>query len=57
MQKYVISRAIQKMERREIEADNWDEAVEKLEAFIGEPVPDDCVAVYDRSSVEYIGNT
>lgn len=56
MQKYIIRRALKTIEAREIEAENWDDAVKQLEAFMDEPVPDECTMIYSLCSTEYIGD-
>lgn len=61
MQKYIIRRVFKKIEAREIEVVDFDEARKQLAAFIKEPIPEDCARVdneyYDFGHVEYIGDS
>ena len=55
MQKYILRRCIKRIEKREIEAVDWNEAMDKLKKFKAEPVPPDCV-LDDNGTAEYIGD-
>ena len=55
MSKYILRRELKKVETKEVEVDNWEDAAKQLDAFHLEPVPDDCVVVDSLSSIEYIG--
>ncbi len=56
MQKYIMRRALKRMERKNINAEDWDEATRQLKEFIDKPIPDDCVLIDSSCNIEYIGD-
>jgi len=57
VQKYILRRSLRKVEKLEIEAENFDDAAKQLDDFIDEPVPDDCTVLVALCTAEYIGDT
>lgn len=55
MQKYNLQRCLFKVERKEIAAKDWNDAVKQLKEFMQEPIPDDCVLEEDYCHAEYCG--
>lgn len=55
METFILRRVISKIEHKEVNAQNYHEAALLMEDFIQECIPDDCVIIRERCTIEYTG--
>jgi hypothetical protein len=56
MQKFILRRGLKTIQKKEVEAEDFQAAVAKLRAFENEPVPYDATIMDDYCNIEYIGD-